>query len=128
MPRSSVNSSHVLAHWPGGPLCKIPDWNVGEVQFFLEATFTFAESSSTADFKQIFAFVHWFRPHQMKDILPQNVCRICETIRYPSCRWNFIPVHRIAKRCAHITLPFEFTEDVTETVWIACPIPLRLKL
>ena len=128
MPRSSVNSSHILSHWPSGSLCETPDWNVGKVQYFLEATFTLAEGSSTADLKQIFAFVHWFRPHQLKDILPQNVCHICETISYPSCKWNFIPVHRIANRCAHVTLPFQFSEDITETVLIACPTPLRLKL
>ena len=130
MPRSSVSSSLILAHWPGGPLCETPDWNVGKVHFFLEATFSLAntDSSGTADLKQIFAFVHWFKPHQLKGILPNSVCRICETIYYPSCKWNFIPVHRIAKRCAHITLPFQFSEDVKETVLIACPTPLRLKL
>ena len=40
MPRSCVNSSHVLAHCPGGPLLETPGWNVGKVQFFLEVTFT----------------------------------------------------------------------------------------
>ena len=130
MPRSSVSSSLILAHWPGGPLCETPDWNVGKVHFFLEATFSLAntDSSGTADLKQIFAFVHWFKPHQLKGILPNSVCRICETIYYPSCKWNFIPVHRIARRCAHITLPFQFSEAVKETVLIACPTPLRLKL
>ena len=33
MPRSSVSSSLILAHWPGGPLCETPDWNVEKYIF-----------------------------------------------------------------------------------------------
>ena len=128
--RSSVNSSHVLAHWPGGPLWETPDWNVGKVQFFLEATFTFTECSIKTDLTQIFAFVHWLRPQQLKGTLPQNVCYICETIGYwvTFMQMEFLPVHRISYCRAHITLLFQFSKDVTETVLIASSTPLQLKL
>ena len=31
------------------------------------------------------------------------------------------PVQRIAKRCAHVTMPIKFS-DITENVFIACPL------
>ena len=107
--RSSVTSSHVLAHWPAGPLRETPDWNVGKMQFFLEATFTLTECSTKTDLKQIFAFVHWLRPHQLKGTLPQNVCYICETIGYQVTFMQmefFASSQKYKSLCTHyITVP-----------------------
>lgn len=126
LPNCSLNSSVILAYWPGSLLSGDVDFNVGKVQYYLDVTFTHAQT--TAEVRQIFAFVHWLRPHQRRDAFPKDVAIICETRAYPMCKWSYLPVHRILKRCAHITLPLKLSEHVTETVTIACPISLRLNL
>ena len=128
MRSASASSSFIMAHWPGGPLCTTPDWIVGEVRYFLEVTVAHQVENAMVDLKQIFAFVHWRKPHQLKDILTQHVAYVCERLSYESCKWNYLPVHRISKRCAHITLPLKLPGDITETVTVACPVQLRLRL
>ena len=64
MRSASASSSHIMAHWPGGPLCISPDWIVGEVKYFLEVHIAHQVENAVVDLKQIFAFVHWRKPHQ----------------------------------------------------------------
>ena len=37
---------------------------------------------------------------------------------------NFVPIQRIACRCAYVTMPVKFN-DIIETVFIACPISFK---
>lgn len=98
------------------------------MQYYIDVIFTHASPDTTTEVRHMFAFVHWLRPHQQRNVFPKDVAIICETRAYPMCKWSYLPVHRILKRCAHITLPLKLSENVTETVTIACPISLRLNL
>ena len=67
LPNCSLNSSVILAYWPGSLLSGDVDFNVGKVQYYLDVTFT--HTQTTAEVRQIFAFVHWLRPHQTRGML-----------------------------------------------------------
>lgn len=133
IPNCSLSSSLVQAFWPTAPdsdpshdcgIC------IGEVQYFLEVAVVpkalepEADRSST---KHTFAFVHWRKPYQ-QDIFPDKIATVCETMYQAGCKWNYLPVWRISGLCAHVTVPFTFSANCTETVTVACPLPLRLKL
>ena len=129
MYKASATSTLIMAYWPS-VLCTIPDWNVGEVQYFLEITaISIQEANNVVEWKQIFAFVLWKKQHAFKNLLTENIAFICETEgNHEECKWNYLPVHRIARRCAHVTMPFKFPSGITEVVTVACPLHLRLKL
>ena len=58
-----------------------PDWIVGEVKYFLEVHIAHQVENAVVDLKQIFAFVHWRKPHQQKDIINQHVAYIAMSVK-----------------------------------------------
>lgn len=132
LPSCSLSSSVIQAFWPTTPDSVSPQCSIGEIQYFLEVSVTPVvrppevdlESSIT---RHTFAFVHWRKPHH-QHFISDKIATICEILYQVRCKWNFLPVCRIANRCAHITVPFTFSANCTETVTIACPLPLRLNL
>lgn len=130
LPNSSVSSSLIMATWPTAPDSVSPQCAIGQVQYFLKVGVTEQcdlESDNVKIMNHTLAFVHWHKPYE-QDIFPNEIARICETSYQARCKWNFLPVWRISNRCAHITAPFTFPSSCTETVTIACPLPLRLTL
>lgn len=70
----------------------------------------------------LFAKVKWKVLHRHYDWFGASAT-VCEVSPEFSCT-NFLPVQRIAKRCAHVTMPVKFG-DITENVFIACPISFK---
>ena len=138
MPGCSANSSIIMANWPATPLSSQPVCSVGQVQYFLEVVVTHSTINETTDnakplvteTKYYFAYVLWNKPHPNADDMPTDVGHICETLAIPPCQWSFLPVHRIANRCAQLTIPmqFESMQDYMETVSINVPLTLRLTI
>ena len=48
-----------------------------QVKYFLEVNIAHQVENAVVDLKQIFAFVHWQKPHQQKDIINQHVAYFC---------------------------------------------------
>ena len=128
LPGASVASSFVLAHWPGQLLNTTPEWHMGQIQYFLQIEFLTDQTHSGKTQQIQFAFVHWRKPHTYKNLFGEDVAQVCESTILPQCVWSYLPLHRISKRCACITMLVTFPDSTTETVTIACPIALRLKL
>ena len=70
----------------------------------------------------LFACVKWKTLHTHYDWFGSSVT-VCENIEELEST-NFMPVQRIARRCAYISMPVNF-DSFTETVFIACPITLK---
>ena len=49
---------------------------------------------------------------------------VCQNENETNGPYNFIPVQRIAYRCAHLQMKLDF-DDFDETVFIAGPLPIR---
>ena len=72
--------------------------------------------------EHLLAYVKWKELHRNFDWFGVRAT-VCETAS-EHCYSNFLPVQRIAQRCAHVTLRVNFG-DATEKVFIACPIPFK---
>ena len=130
LPGASVASSFVFAHWPNQLLnsAETPEWHMGQIQYFLQVEYMTNHTQGSKPQQIQLAFVHWRKPHTYKNLFGEDVAHICESTIFPHCMWSYLPLHRVAKRCACITMPLTFPDSTTETVTIACPIALRLKL
>ena len=79
MSNSSPSSSLIMANWPTSPFSQQPVCSVGKVQYFLEIAAIHDHvgdppfDAIDANAKYYFAFVHWYQPHQNKDILPAEL-------------------------------------------------------
>lgn len=127
---NNKNSSVIMAYWSksGCSLNEI-DYNrmqVGIVQYFISHTQSFLEESEVREEEHIFACVRWKEQHPHYDWfgISATVCVNSNTSDSP---FVLLPVQRIACRCATIVMPVDFG-TLTETVFIACPIPLRYSL
>ena len=126
--RHSKSSAVIMAYWPsrGQDLGSIDysTMQVGTVQYFVRHQFHYCISGSCSYHEEVllFACVKWKRLHTHFDWFGSSAI-VCECIdEFEST--NFMPIQRIAQRCAYISMPVDFYSS-TETVFIACPIPLK---
>ena len=121
---NSPSSSVIMASWPtdGTEICTM---RVGCVQFFLKHTLSILdnEGRNIQSIQHIFAYVLWKKQHTQYDYFGKSAI-VCENVNDATGPSNFIPVQRIAYRCAHLQMKIKL-EDYEEKVFIACPLPIR---
>ena len=120
-------SSVVMAFWPnrGSSLNNIDytTMRVGVVQYFLHHTLSYCTDNETKQDEHLFAYVRWKELHPCHDFYGVSATVCVDMFHfYDAC--CFLPVQRIACRCACITMPVNLN-TVTETVFIASPVPLK---
>ena len=74
------------------------------------------------NFEHVFAYVFWKQSHPQIDYFGTSAT-VCSNISEPLSPC-FIPVQRIACWCAHELISVDFN-GLVETVFVACPVPLR---
>ena len=129
---NSRSSSVVMAYWPsredltGGS----EQLNVGEVQLYIKHSIKIRQQPSCDPQTECYAFayVNWRKLHQHCNWFGVSA-RVCiDSFEQPSA-FCFVPVQRIYARCAYAELPISFPlEDgltQVETVFVACPIPVK---
>lgn len=128
--QNSHSSSVVMSYWPGsGSKLDEIDYGrmrVGVVQFFLKHSIIIdggANNTRTKELTHILCYVHWkkLHPHATWYGISATVCTDLYEEPDACC---FMPIQRIASRCAFVKLPVNFTTH-RETVFVACPIPLK---
>ena len=97
---------------------------VGIIQFFVVHNLTFMINNEKV--RHIWAYVHWKQSHRNRDYFGRSAI-VCEESFEECSVCCFILVQRIACRCAYATMPVQF-EDITETVFIACPIQMKYSI
>ena len=127
-------SSVIMAYWPGrGNDLDVHgiDYSrmrVGVVQYFFQhsVTMTLTASSEAHKLNHIFAYVAWKQRHPNEDIFGTSAT-LCFNMYEQESPCAFLPVQRIACRCAHATLPIQIGV-VNENLCVACPIPMKYSL
>ena len=123
--RHNKSSAVITALWlrKGDNLQSIDNgiMQVGVIQYFLVHYLIFMENNDKV--KHVFAYVLWKQPHRNRDYFGTSAI-VCEQSFEQPNACCFIPVQRIACRCAHATMPVKF-DDITETVFVACPIQIK---
>ncbi len=96
---------------------------VGEVQYFLKHVVTFERNGTKDTIEHIFAYVYWKKKHPSEDWFGTSAT-ICTDL-YELNGNSFLPVQRISCRCAHATLKVQFDSHTPDSVFVACPIPVK---
>ena len=123
---NSKLSSVVMAYWPSRQQNLDIDYStmqVGVVQYFVRHKICVKDTANKmASEYHLFAYVKWKELHRNFDWFGA-AATVCE-VATEFCCSNFLPVQRIARRCAHVTMSVNFG-DITENVFIACPISFK---
>lgn len=125
---NNAASSVIMAYWPKSGDFSSIDYSrmkVGIIRYFVKHETT-TITTSTQRVTHIFAYVDWKMNHPNIDWFGISATVCLNMFENDSCS-SFIPIQRIACRCAHITTEVKF-EQCTETVFIACPIPIHYSL
>lgn len=121
-------SSIIMAMWPGSGGDMFSDQSrtmrVGEVQYFLKHTVTLERNGCTESIEHIFAYVYWKKLHPEENWFGVSAT-VCTDLNELSNYSLFLPVQRIACRCAHAIMKVQFPSH-TETVFVVCPIPVKV--
>ena len=95
------------------------------MQYFISHILQYREMNGEKREEHVLAYVKWKKRHPHYDWfgLSATVC----INSYESESFSILPIKRIARKCATIVLPIDFG-DLSETVFIACPIPLNYSM
>ena len=121
--RTDRNSS-IAAYWPTNSHTSTLtnsfaelELAVGFVQFFIEYKVRLSENHQ---FKYLFAYVKWSEQHQESHFFGSSTI-VSSSSTEPHSPYSFIPVQRIANRCAHAKLNTTFDEHC-DKVLITVPL------
>ena len=135
LPRSSHNSSTIVANWPIDESAEAkPVQVIGEIQYFLKTKISFTTANPSLEFETssrtctsldlVLAYVHWYKMHRNENWYGSSFS-VCDRIAPKIINsLNFLPLQRITARCAHIRLKVDFG-DIIEDVLVACHLPLQ---
>ena len=124
--RNTKKSGVVMAYWPssGTSLMSVnyTRYSVGIIDKFVKHHIKFEDGEED----HLFCYVKWKESHPLFDWFGQLATVSCNTnaIENACC---FMPVQRIAYRCASAELNVDFG-SVTDVVFVACPINLKYYL
>ena len=126
----TANSSSVIgAYWPGSgnhlPTTAITTLRIGVIQFFVKHLFT-PQLCQGSEVEHIFAFVLWKKLHRNRDFFGISA-QVCSTTSETPSPCSFLPVLRIACKCAHLVTDVNMFGS-KEHVYIAIPIPLKFNI
>ena len=115
----------VMAYWPEtGSSLEYIDYtkcHVGIIQYFLRHAVTFAPREDCE--QPLFCFIRWKQPHPSYDWFG-NSAMVTSLTCEPLSACCYMPVQRIAYRCAHGNFSVKFDSD-TETVFVVSPIKMK---
>lgn len=129
---NSATSAVIMAYWPGsGHSLQSIDYGrmrVGVVQYFLQHSVIVCdgEHSSSETLSHLLCYIHWKQIHPHADWCGISAT-VCSDLFETPDACCFMPVQRIGFRCAYAKLPMKFPTH-EETVFVACPIPLKYSI
>ena len=120
-------SSVIAAYWPveslTDPLEK--DLQVGIITQFLKHKISVKIPDKTEELTHIFCRINWFIKHNQERYYGSSAL-LCKDITYAESACSFIPIQRIACRCAYGRLDVVIPPYCTsEKVFVAIPIQLK---
>ena len=126
---SAKSSSVIMSYWPGnGSDLSSIDYSrmrVGVVQFFLRSSVVVLNEQSTDELvlKQVFAYTLWKQRHPQEDWFGISAT-VCVNMFESVSMCSYVPVERIASKCAHSVLEVDFGH-IKHSVFVACPLPIK---
>lgn len=107
----SKRSSTIAAKWAGvlsvDPRGEAP-MRVGQVHSYIEHNITLIKDNKASSLPHVLARVSWYMEHPQRDYLHSTII-ICSSTFDSTTSASFIPVNRIAGRCAIATVMMKFS-------------------
>jgi hypothetical protein len=120
-----------MAYWPGrgDDLTRIDNssMRVGVVQYYFRHRAEVCRENERLTVNMDYAYVLWKQKHPNQHWFGHSAT-ICFNTFEPSSPCNFIPVQRIAKKCAFCTLMLEVMPNIRENLFVASPICIKYTL
>ena len=130
---SATTSSVIMAYWPtrGEDLNVIDNssMHVGVVQYYFRhcAEVCNKENQECTTLHTDFAYVLWKQSHPNQHWFGHSAT-VCFNTFEPSSACNFIPVQRIANKCAFCVLSLELIPNIRENLFVASPVCIKYTL
>ena len=119
-------SSVIMANWSGSEDMFLVGSNglrIGEVQYFLKHVIAIERGGSRREnIEHVFAYVYWKKQHSNESWFGTSAV-VCTDL-FDLNMNPFLPVQRIANRCAHATLKVKL-DSYTHNSYVVCPIPVK---
>lgn len=125
---SATASSVIMAYWPGrGDDITMIDnstMRVGVVQYYFRHRAEICKENERTTVNMDYAYILWKQQHPNQYWFGHSAI-ICFNTFEPSSPCNFIPVQRIAKKCAFGILMLEVMPNIRENLFVASPICIK---
>ena len=126
------SSSIIAAYWPGsGSSLLSIDYTqkrIGVVQYFiqhsLEVYKDHGRSGETEKLQHLFCFVQWKKQHPNTNWFGMSAI-VCDDSFESQDACCFMPVQRISNKCAFAKLNNIKFDSYEDSVFVACPIPIK---
>lgn len=126
-------SSVIMAIWPTESLMDNRSLQVGCIKKIIRhsvkiySTCT-VDNTSVEEKHHIFCFIDWYIKHSQENWYGASA-KVCNNIKYADSDCSFMPIQRIAHRCAYgklnVTIPPRHSK---EEIFIAIPVDLKYSL
>ena len=83
-----------------------------------------ASDTQTETVQHMFCYLSWKQLHPNRDWFGSSA-QVCSSLSEIPDMCSIMPVQRIAYRCVHANLRVTLADNFEETVFIACPIPIK---
>lgn len=129
---SARTSSVIMAFWPGtGNDLSTIDYlrmRVGIIQYYFNHSFELRNRQTSAILKseQVFACTYWKQRHPQEEWFGMS-STVCLNVFEPVSMCSFMPVERIANKCAHCVADIDF-DGTKQTVFVAISLPVKFCL
>lgn len=128
---SATGSSVIMAYWPGRgddlTMIDISSMRVCVVQYYFRHRAEICKENERVAVNMDYAYVLWKQQHPNQYWFGHSAI-ICFNTFEPSSPCNFIPVQRIAKKCAFGILTLEVMPDIRENLFVASPVCIKYTL
>ena len=130
----SNNNSVVAAYWPSqetsiDTITDSTTLSIGVVQYFIKHTVSLVSETSGNELdnlEHVFAFTLWKQNHPQPSLFGASAT-VCFNLFENFNTFSFLPVQRIANRCAHCIMKVDIN-DIEKSLFIACPISRKFVL
>ena len=126
---SGERSSVITAIWPTESLTDNRTLQVGCIKKFIYHTVkVYSGVDNTVEEKHhVFCFVEWYIKHSQENWFGVSA-KVCYNITYAESACSYIPIQRLAHRCAYGKINVTIPPRNSEELFIAIPIELKYSL
>lgn len=127
---SSGERSSVITAWPAESLTDTTSLQVGHIKKIIKhvvKVYSGVDNTHEEEKHHVFCFVDWYIKHSQENWYGASA-KVCTNITYADSACSYMPIQRIAHRCAYGKLNVTISQHSNEEIFVAIPIDLKYSL